>query len=235
MSIKKNWFIYLSIIILAVIFISNGAGKKQDGKTETIEMKVTDHTKAGTVQTEDQPTDKVSIATPAPVESVNTSQQLNEGGKSTSSEPSSISKTEEPVPTATNKPIEEKQVKVESTPSPEPPAIIPNAVDEKIQSIAKADVTVNDYAEIIKILTGKLSMGEIKYLFDSARGDYWETTSVEDIEKARGILFSKLSDDDIARLSELGKKLGRSMDILKKDIDVAETKEGQMRSKGLIE
>ena len=113
--------------------------------------------------------------------------------------------------------------------------ILPKSVNNKVDSIAEGEVSGTDLMEVVKIVGGKLSLGEIKYLFDSAKSDYWETTSVEDIEKARSILFSKLTDEDLAKLREIGRKYGRSMDIIRKDLDVAETKEKQMRAKGLID
>jgi len=120
------------------------------------------------------------------------------------------------------------------TPTPETKKVAPDVVDDKVNSIADKDVRLEDYLEVIQVLAGKLGLTELKYLFDSARADYWETTPVEDIEKAREILFSKLSDEDLEKLYQLGREYGRSMRILEKDIDVALVKEGQMRAKGLI-
>ncbi len=113
--------------------------------------------------------------------------------------------------------------------------ILPDKVEDKIDAIAAGNVSASDLLEVIKIIGGKLSIDEITYLFNSAKAEYWETTSVEDIEKTRELLFSKLSDDDLAKLSAFGKKYGRSMKIIDKDIDVAATKENQMRAKGLID
>lgn len=107
-------------------------------------------------------------------------------------------------------------------------------VEEKAQEISRAGkMTFNDYLEIFNIISGKLSLDEIKFLFETARGDYWEKTPIEDIYKAREILFSKLSDNDIEKLIQIGKKFGRSMDILKKDLDVEEAKKRQMENAGL--
>ena len=113
--------------------------------------------------------------------------------------------------------------------------VLPDKVEDKVNAIAQGDVSSTDLLEVIKIVGGKLGVGEISFLFSSAKAEYWETTSVEDIEKARAILFSKLSDSDLAALTSFGKKYGRSMDILKKDLDVSSTKEAQMRAKGLID
>lgn len=107
-------------------------------------------------------------------------------------------------------------------------------VEEKAEEISRTGkMTFNDYMEIFSIISGKLSIDEIKFLFDTAKGDYWEKTPVEDIYKAREILFSKLSDSDIEKLTQIGKKFGRSMDILKKDLDVEEAKKRQMENAGL--
>jgi len=150
---------------------------------------------------------------------------------STSSNSNKESKPEEVQDTS--KQVNE-QDKAQSTSGQEIPEDVSKTVVVKAESVAKKEVETDDCLKIAKILIGKLSIDEIKYLFDSAKRDYWETTSVEDIEKAREILFSKLSDDDIAQLMEIGKKWGRSMDILKIDLDVAATKEKQMRARGLI-
>ena len=107
-------------------------------------------------------------------------------------------------------------------------------MEDKVKSIAKSAVQLGDYFEIITVLSSRLNIGEMKYIFDSISDDYWVKRSVEDIEKARKILFSKLSGDDLQKLNQLGHKYGRSMTILKKDIDVEYEKEKQMRKKGLI-
>ncbi|MGE5329456.1 MAG: hypothetical protein ACM3KR_08110 [Deltaproteobacteria bacterium] len=122
-----------------------------------------------------------------------------------------------------------KEVGIQSSQKSEPQITVPKAVDDKANSIAKGEVQASDYIEVLKILQGKLSLSEIKYLFDSASDDYWVKTPVEDIENARQILFSKLSEDDLDKLDQLGRKYGRSMTILKRDIDVAKVKEEQMR------
>lgn len=111
--------------------------------------------------------------------------------------------------------------------------LLPDKVEDKIDAIAVGTVSATDILEVVKIVGGKLSIKEITFLFNSAKSDYWETTDVEDIEKARDILFSKLSDSDLDKLTAFGKKYGRSMDIIRKDLDVAETKENQMMAKGL--
>jgi len=109
-------------------------------------------------------------------------------------------------------------------------------VEEKADDISRnGKMTFNDYVEIFSIISGKLSLDEIKFLFDTAKGDYWEKTPIEDIYKAREILFSKLSDSDIEKLAQIGKKFGRSMDILKKDLDVEEAKKRQMEAAGLAQ
>ena len=109
-------------------------------------------------------------------------------------------------------------------------------VEEKADDISRnGKMTFNDYVEIFSIISGKLSLDEIKFLFDTARGDYWEKTPIEDIYKAREILFSKLGDSDIEKLVQIGKKFGRSMDILKKDLDVEEAKKRQMEAAGLAQ
>jgi cobalamin biosynthesis protein CobT len=113
--------------------------------------------------------------------------------------------------------------------------ILPDKVENKVDAIAEGEVSATDLLEVIKIVGSKLSIKEITFLFNSAKSEYWETTSVEEIENARDILFSKLSDDDISKLSDFGKKYGRSMYIIKKDLDVAATKENQMRVKGLTD
>lgn len=245
MNVRKKWFLCLPVVLLlAAILIYNGAGRRQENKTEAIGTQAAGNGTAGTVLPEGTTNASAQVpaeadkSTPAPTESANTSQQPTGEASSTpdgSAESGGKPGTAKPSPSAGPKSQEGRQEEAENTPGPEKPAIVPDAVDDKVQSIAEGEVGLSDYAEIIKIIAGKLSVGEIKYLFDSAKSDYWESTSVEDIEKARDILFSKLSEEDITKLTELGKKFGRSMDILKKDIDVAETKEKQMRKKGLIE
>lgn len=133
-----------------------------------------------------------------------------------------------------------KTGQVKNTPNPkaetktEAEPVVPKEVDDKANSIAKSKVQTGDYVEVIEILKDKLSFSEIEYLFQSARDDYWVKTPVEDIEKARKILFSKLSDDDLSKLKQIGKKYGRSMTIIDKNIDVAEVKEKRMKELGLI-
>lgn len=111
------------------------------------------------------------------------------------------------------------------------PIAIPDAVDQKASSIAKRDIEAQDYFKAAGVILGKLSLNEIKFLFDTASDEFWVTTPVEEIEKVRSIIFSKLTSADIATLRELGKKYGRSMTILEPDINVAETKEKQMAKK----
>jgi hypothetical protein len=109
--------------------------------------------------------------------------------------------------------------------------VVPDKVDEKVNSIAAKDVSDEDLIAVISIVNGKLTMDELDYLFNSAKSDYWVNTSVEDIKKAREILFSKLSDSDINALTTIGNKYGKGMDILKKDLDIAKTKEAKMKAK----
>ena len=196
MNVRRKWFLCLPVVLLlAAVLIYNGAGRRQENKTEAIGTQAAGNETAGMVLPEDQPEGTTDTSTTAPTESVNTSQQPTEGVSSTPAESGKSGGkpgTTKPSPSAGPKPQEGRQEEAENTPEPEKPAIVPDAVDDKVQSIAEGEVGLSDYAEIIKIIAGKLSIGEIKYLFDSARSDYWESTSVEDIEKARGILFSKL-------------------------------------------
>lgn len=120
---------------------------------------------------------------------------------------------------------------VEESGSDKPPVAIPGAVDKKASDIAKKDIDMKDYAKAAGVILGKLSLGEIKFLFDTASDEFWVDTPVEEIEKVRNIIFSKLTDSDISTLRQLGKKYGRSMTILNEDIDVAATKAKQVAKK----
>ena len=215
MIVKRTLFICLLLaVILAAIYIAVGAGT---GKTEIKGISASNETTAGKVQ-------KVDNADISSTQSVVPSMETAVP---------EIQATPDPETTTDKKAAGNAVPK--PTPKPKQEAIVPKAVDDKANTIAKGDVQLEDYLEIFKILSGKLSMSEIKYLFDSARDDYWVKTSVEDIEKARKILFSKLSDDDLEKLDKLGRKYGRSMKIIDKDIDVATVKEDHMRDLGLIE
>lgn len=105
---------------------------------------------------------------------------------------------------------------------------MPGAVQDKAAELVTKPVSSDDYFKAASTILGKLSFTEMKYIFDSARDDFWVTTSVDEINNIRNILFTKLSDADLQTLSDLGKKYGRSMTILKKDIDVAKEKEKQV-------
>ncbi len=108
------------------------------------------------------------------------------------------------------------------------PDQIPSPVKEKAESIAKREIALEDYVKIATIMLKKLSMKEMSVLFGQASDDYWVVTPVEDIKKAREMLFSKLSEEDLKTLREIGKKYGRSMEIIKPGIDVAATKAQQV-------
>ena len=69
-------------------------------------------------------------------------------------------------------------------------------------------------------------------MFISAKEDYFLNTPVEEIEKTREILFSKLSEEDLETLRALGKKYGYSMRLLERELDVAKAKEEVMKSYG---
>lgn len=111
---------------------------------------------------------------------------------------------------------------------------MPAAVQDKAAELVSKPVSTDDYFKAASTILGKLSFTEIKYIFDSARDDFWITTSVEDINNIRNMLFSKLSDDDLKTLIELGRKYGRSMSILDKNIDVAKAKEGQIARRSAL-
>lgn len=94
----------------------------------------------------------------------------------------------------------------------------------KAEAITGVKVDILDYAKAGEIIIRKLSPGEIKFLFGSAKDDLFAKTSVEELEKIRSIIFSKLSSEDISILRAIGKKYGKSMHILDPDLDVARFK-----------
>lgn len=104
--------------------------------------------------------------------------------------------------------------------------------ESKVKSIAGDDVDVKDLFTVGFIVLNKLSTDEIKFLFNSAKDDYFLNTPVEEIEKTREILFSKLSDEELETLRSIGKKYGYSMRLLEKDLNVAKAKEEVMKRYG---
>lgn len=107
-----------------------------------------------------------------------------------------------------------------------------NEAESKAKSIAGGDVDLRDFFTVGFIVLSKLNADEIKYLFSSAKEDYFLNTPVEEIEKTREILFSKLSEEDLETLRALGKKYGYSMRLLERELDVAKAKEEVMKSYG---
>jgi len=108
---------------------------------------------------------------------------------------------------------------------------VQNVVEEKAATIVSKPVSSDDFLTATSAILGKLSISEMKYIFDSARSDFWVVTPLEEINNIRSILFSKLTDEDLNTLHQLGQKYGRSMTILNKDIDVAKVKEKQVALK----
>lgn len=113
----------------------------------------------------------------------------------------------------------------------QPNPIITSEVSQKASSIARKEVEMQDYSKAAGVILGKLSLSEIKFIFDTARDDFWVVTPVEEIERVRNIIFSKLDASDLATLTEMGKKYGRSMTILEPNINVAEVKAKQVAAK----
>lgn len=235
MKIKKIWLVCLVLIIVpaaVICMIGPGEGKPKNS----------DAYASGSIGTQKTPGKNADINEAAYLpysfenSSTNGTVKNSTQNKSTAQKPKAIQGTETTYNTYKGQASSgKKEEGIQSPPKPEPQITVPKVVDDKANSIARSEVQVGDYIEVLKILQGKLSLSEIKYLFDSASDDYWVKTPVEDIENARRILFSKLLDDNLDKLDQLGRKYGRSMIILKRDIDVTKIKEEEMRKKGLIQ
>ncbi len=110
-----------------------------------------------------------------------------------------------------------------------PPIPLPvdaGKVEQKAESIVGKDIAVSDYILAGTILLGKLSPSEIKYIFSVASDGMYMKAPIEEIKRIQGIVFSKLSDDDLQVLMQIGRKYGRKMYILDKNIDVEKFREG---------
>lgn len=132
----------------------------------------------------------------------------------------SSTKNESQVNTAATEPP-----KAQSEDKPAVASTVQNAVESKASTIVSKPVSTDDFATAASTVLGKLSVSDMMYIFNSARDDFWVVTPVEEIVNIRNILFSKLTDEDLSVLSQLGKKYGRSMTILRKDIDVSKEKD----------
>lgn len=104
------------------------------------------------------------------------------------------------------------------------PSIIPKQVQSKAETLAGQKVAVKDWIKVADILVGKLGMSEIRFLFDSAKDDVFLNSSVEELEKVRSILFSKLSAQDLETIRTIGRKYNKDMKIIDPNISVEEEK-----------
>jgi hypothetical protein len=104
-------------------------------------------------------------------------------------------------------------------------------LQEKSREVLKKELAVGDYVKIAKIVLGKLKLNEIKFLFDSMKNDLFINASLVELERIRGIIFTKLSTEDIASLRAIGNKYGKEMKILDPDINVTEEKARRMKLK----
>jgi len=118
-----------------------------------------------------------------------------------------------------------------NTPTADKPVVaaaVQSAVESKASTIVSKPVSSDDFMTAASAVLGKLSVTDMMYIFNSARDDFWVVTPIEEIKNIRNILFSKLTDEDLRTLQQLGKKYGRSMSIIDKNIDVEKAKEKQV-------
>lgn len=122
-------------------------------------------------------------------------------------------------------PKEEEQDEKEQPEEETMPAIIPEQVQEKAEALAGRKVEVKDWIKVAEILVGKMSLSEIKFLFDSAKDNIFLNSSVEELKKIRKIIFSKLSAQDLEAIRTIGRKYNKDMKIIDPDISVEEEKQ----------
>lgn len=96
---------------------------------------------------------------------------------------------------------------------------------KKAEALAGREIEIDDYLVVDEIVTNKLSPNEAKYLYNSAKNNLIETTSLEELERIRSLIFSKLSSGEIDMIRSIGYKYGKGMDIIDPNKSLKELKE----------
>jgi len=121
-------------------------------------------------------------------------------------------------------PKETKTVRREQEPEGKNSFLIPKQIQSKAEALAGVKVDFKDMVKVADILAGKVSIGEIKFLYNTAKDNVFLNCSAEELRKVRDILFTNLSHDDLECLRQIGEKYGKDMRIINPDISVEEEK-----------
>jgi len=105
------------------------------------------------------------------------------------------------------------------------PAVISEEVKAKAEALAGRKVEIKDLVRVAEIFLKKMSLSEIKLLYDAAKDDVFLNSSVEEINKVREIVFSKLSPQDLEVIRTIGRKYNKDLRIIDPDISVEEEKQ----------
>jgi hypothetical protein len=153
--------------------------------------------------------DSALVASPSPTtkETSNSSIDINESKDSTT------------------KKIPDKEIKQTGPPKVTISVPVPiKTLDSKAEAITDMEIETDDYFVAGAIILKKLGPREINYLFGAAKDNLFLNSSVEQLEKIRADLFSKLSGGDIATLRIIGNKYGKAMYMLNPDLNIKEHK-----------
>lgn len=125
----------------------------------------------------------------------------------------------------------EKESSLSEVIPPVPLPVNADKVEKKAESIVGTDVAIDDYLVAGVILMSKLSWDEIKFVYSMASDGMYMQAPVDEIKKIQKIVFSKLSEKDIMVLSQIGRKYGKKMYIIDKNIDVEKYRAGYYEGK----
>lgn len=230
MKFLKVFPVVMSIIAIAVItynFMPESSVSNKTGSSSTNLQTSTSNAAANAAGTSITISDSSGTETSQNANTSQAASTISQQEQTSSAAPPVQNQQTTASGNTTVEPEQKQEVKPEVKKSA-PSAAIPDIVEKNMKKIDNSEISIDDYMKIAGIAMKKLSVTEMKQLFDSTRDDYWVTTSVEDIKKAREILFSKLGNADLNTLREIGKKYGHSMEIINPNLDVEKIKSEQI-------